>query len=290
MTPFLLAASLIIAFASSSLLVPVVRRVAIARGWVDTPDTERKNHDRPTPNVGGIAIVAGFALGLLSLLAFKGLFAFDISMPHLVLLGGALAMVLLGFYDDIRGLSFKRKFFFQVVVAYFLLSAGYRFDVSDLSFIGLDPYNSALLSIPLTLIWIVGIINAVNLLDGLDGLASGVSMIAFGTLALIFGIHGGDAGLTAIALLMIGATAGFLVFNFNPASIFMGDSGSLFLGYMLAAFSLAGTTHTDPLLALLVPVVALGLPVLDTGLCMVRRLIDGRLSRIQFQSRFDIHG
>jgi UDP-GlcNAc:undecaprenyl-phosphate GlcNAc-1-phosphate transferase len=121
----------------------------------------------------------------------------------------------------------------------------------------------------------VGIINAVNLLDGLDGLASGVSIITFATLSVVFAIHGGDIGLLAVAILMIAAIGGFLVFNFNPASIFMGDSGSLFIGYMLAAYSLAGTSHSDPFLALIIPIVALGLPVLDTCLCMVRRLIDG---------------
>ena len=274
MTLFLLTAAFILAFASSSLLVPIVRRLAIARNWVDRPEG-RKHHERPTPNVGGIAIAAGFAIGLVSLLFIADLFSVQIRIPHLALFGGGLAMVVLGFYDDIHGLSFKRKFFFQIVVAYLLVSAGYRFDLSGFSVFEGDPYHEALVSIPLTLIWIVGIINAVNLLDGLDGLASGVSMIIFATLAAIFGINGGDIALVAIAALMIAATAGFLVFNFDPASIFMGDSGSLFIGYMLAAFSIAGPAHADPFLALLVPMVALGLPVLDTGLCMVRRLIDG---------------
>jgi len=172
-------------------------------------------------------------------------------------------------------MSFRRKFLFQIVVAYLLLYAGYRFDVSGFPFVGTDPGFQALISIPLTIIWIVGIINAVNLLDGLDGLASGVSIIAFASLATIFGIQGGDIGVVAIALIVIGATAGFLVFNFSPASIFMGDAGSLFLGYMLAVYSLEGSAHAHPLLAFAIPVVALGLPILDTILCVVRRSIDG---------------
>ena len=275
MTPFLLAAALFISFASSSLLVPVVRRVALGHGWVDMPDDERKKHAHPTPNVGGIAIVLGFAIGLISLLFIGKLFSVSLSLPHWAFFVGGLVIALLGVYDDVHGLSFKRKFFFQIVVAYLLLYAGYRIDVTGFPFIGTDPGFHALISIPLTVFWIVGIINAVNLLDGLDGLASGVSIIAFACLATIFGIQGGDIGIIAVALLVIGATAGFLVFNFNPASIFMGDSGSLFLGYMLAMYSMQGSAHSHPLLAFFIPAVALGLPILDTILCMFRRSIDG---------------
>lgn len=275
MTPFFLAVALIIAFATTCLVVPIVRRVALKCNWVDAPDLERKNHARPTPNVGGLAIVAGFVAGLLSLLIFQKVFSFEMALPHLAVLGGALVMVITGFYDDVHGLSFKRKFLIQIVVAYLLLVAGFRLDVADLSFLDANPYHQALYSIPLTMIWIVGIINAVNLLDGLDGLASGVSMILFASLAAIFAVHGGDLGMIMLAILMIGATAGFLIHNFSPASIFMGDSGSLFLGFMLAAYSLQGESHTDPVLAILVPIVALGLLVLDTGLCMVRRIVDG---------------
>lgn len=275
MTPFLLAVALFIAFGSSCLFVPVVRRVAMRYGWVDMPDDERKNHGRPTPNVGGIAIVLGFAIGLVSLLFIGKLFSVSLSLPHWAFFAGGLVIALLGMYDDVHGLSFKRKFFFQIVVAYLLLYAGYRIDVTGFPFIGTDPGFQALISIPLTVFWIVGIINAVNLLDGLDGLASGVSIIAFASLATVFGIQGGDIGVIAIGLVVIGATAGFLVFNFNPASIFMGDAGSLFLGYMLAVYSLEGSAHAHPLLAFAIPVVALGLPILDTILCVVRRSIDG---------------
>ena len=135
MTPFILAAALIIAFATTCLVVPIVRRLAIKRSWVDTPDLERKIHSLPTPNVGGLAIVAGFVAGLLSLLVFQKVFSIEIALPHLAVLGGALVMVLTGFYDDVHGLSFKRKFLIQIFVAYLLLVAGFRLDVADLSFI-----------------------------------------------------------------------------------------------------------------------------------------------------------
>lgn len=275
MIAVVLLVTLLISFAATVLLVPVVRRVAMKKGWVDKPDRERKLHDGVTPNIGGIAIAAGFGIGLLSLFGFNQILPIDFALPQLAILGGALVMVLAGFYDDVHGLGFKQKFLIQIIVAYLLLHAGIRFDVSHLPFIDATPYTQALYSIPLTLCWIVGIINAVNLLDGLDGLASGVSIIAFASLAFIFGIQG-DIGFIAIAVLMIGALAGFLLYNYNPASIFMGDSGSLFLGYMLAVFSLTGTTHSNPVLALLVPMIVLGLPILDTTLCIVRRLLAGR--------------
>lgn len=272
----LLIAALIISFAATLLLVPLLRWVALQRGWVDLPDRERKLHSQPTPNVGGLAIAAGFGVGLIGLVVASRFSSVQIQLPGTAMLVGALVMVVTGFYDDIKRVSFRKKFIIQIAIAYALLLAGYRIDVADIPFLQFDPYTEALFSIPLTILWVVAIINAVNLLDGLDGLASGVALIAFGCLALIFGQHGGNVGITAIAFLMMGALAGFLVYNFNPASIFMGDSGSLFLGYMLAVFTLEGNSHANPFLSIIVPAVVLGLPLLDMGLCMVRRLIAGK--------------
>src|SRR5690606_19776605 len=124
------------------------------------------------------------------------------------------------------------------------------------------------------LVWIVGIINAVNLIDGLDGLAAGVSIIVLMAPTVIFHVQG-DVGMLVLAVVVIGAAGGFLVHNFNPASIFMGDTGSMFLGFVLAMYALQGTRYGDPHLALLVPLLALGFPVLDTGLSLVRRLARG---------------
>lgn len=255
----------------TALLIPLVRDLALKKGWVDEPDNLRKLHHRATPNIGGLAIAAGFFLGAFGLVSFQEILPVEIPVLPMGLWFGALVMIGAGFYDDIWGMSFKGKFALQVVVAYGLIHAGYRIDVADLPFVEGDFYQQALYSIPLTMLWIVGVINAVNLLDGLDGLAGGVVAIAFGCLALVFGFRG-ELGLVLLALPIIGALVGFLYHNFNPASIFMGDSGSLFIGFLLAAYSLQGQAHSDPLLAILVPVVALGLPVLDTGLSIVRRL------------------
>lgn len=251
------------------LLTPIVRRMAVQHGWVDRPDGQRKLHARTIPAVGGIAIAAGVAVGLSYLYGVRDLLPFDFELPPPILWAGALAMVVAGFYDDTRGLGFKGKFLVQVFAAYTLLYAGYRIDMSGLLPMS-DPYVHALVSIPLTILWIVGVINAVNLMDGLDGLAAGLVLIAFACLALVFGMNG-QVGLVMVAVILGGALVGFLLYNFNPASIFMGDSGSMFLGYMLATYALEGRGHTDPGLALLVPAVALGLPLLDTALSIVRR-------------------
>lgn len=268
-----LVAGFLVAFGTTALLTPIVRRMAIDNHWVDQPDGHRKLHANVVPAVGGIAIALGFAIGLAYLHAVRGLLPFEVQFPPAALWVGGLVIVASGFYDDIRGLGFKGKLAVQVVVAYGLLHAGYRVDVSWMPFLGEDPYAQALVSIPMTLLWIVGVINAVNLLDGLDGLAAGVSLIAFASLGLIFGLNG-EVGLVMIALIATGALAGFLLFNFNPASIFMGDSGSLFLGYLLATYTLAGTGHANPWLALVVPAVALGLPLVDTTLSIARRFFD----------------
>ena len=252
------------------LLTPIVRRLALQRGWVDRPDGQRKLHARTIPAVGGLAIAAGVSVGLAYLHGVQDLLPFGFELPPPVLWVGAFAMVAAGFYDDTRGLGFKGKFLVQVFAAYTLLYAGYRVDLSSLLPLGSDPYVHALISIPITVLWIVGIINAVNLMDGLDGLAAGLVLIAFACLALVFGLNG-QVGLVTVAVIMGGALVGFLLYNFNPASIFMGDSGSMFLGYMLATYALEGKGHADPGLALLVPAVALGLPILDTTLSIVRR-------------------
>jgi len=264
----------LIAFASTALLVPLVRGLAHKRGWVDTPDGHRKLHKEATPAVGGIAIVIGFVLGFSCLLLAQPLLGIEIHFPTGAVWLGAFIIFLSGLYDDTRGLGFKGKLAIQVVVAYMLLHAGYRIDISALPFIELDVYDQALYSIPLTVLWIVGVINAVNLLDGVDGLAAGVVLIAFVFLATIFGLQG-ELSLVVTAVAIGGALVGFLLYNFNPASIFMGDSGSLFLGFLLAMYSLEGKViDADPWLAVLVPIVALGLPLLDTSLSIVRRVLE----------------
>lgn len=251
--------------------VPLVRAISHRSGWVDKPDGKRKLHSKPVATAGGVAIAAGFVAGLAYMFAIREFLPFSLSVPSAAIWFAGAVMLATGFYDDVRGLGFKHKFLIQVTVALILIQSGLRIDTSAITFIDLDPYNQTLYSITLTALWIVGVMNAVNLIDGLDGLAGGVSLIAFASLGIAFGIQGG-AAVAILAVLIAGALAAFLIYNFNPASIFMGDSGSLFLGFLLAAYSLQGQAYADPILALLVPVVILGFPVADTTLSIIRRL------------------
>ena len=271
----LCAGAVAVAFGVTVIATPLVRRLALRRAWTDAPDDHRKFHRRTTPSMGGTAIFAGVAAAT-TVIAFVGprLGLGDLPLPALVIVGGAV-MVLLGAVDDARGLDFKVKLGVEVLVAYSLLHAGLRIDLSALPFVGEDVFLDALYSIPLTVLWVVGVMNAVNLIDGVDGLASGVVAIAFASLALAYGLAG-DFPLVVLASVFVGALAGFLVHNFNPATIFMGDSGSLFLGYSLAVYTLTGPTHPDPVVAPVLPLLALGLPLLDTSLSMARRIAERR--------------
>lgn len=275
MTPLLLVSGALVALAATILITPFVIRYAWNGRYLDRPDAQRKKHLMPTPTMGGIAIVLGGLIGGGYLVGVDYAVGLPLDAPSIGFWAGAAIILGAGMIDDLRGLNPKTKFLLQMAAAYVLLHAGYSIDLSGFSFFGEDPYRIALVSIPLTMVWIVGVINAVNLLDGLDGLASGVSMIAFAGLATLM-VMTGNMGAAAGPLVMVGALAGFLVFNFNPASIFMGDSGSLFLGYLLAAYSLDVTAHVDPVVALLVPVVLLGIPIVDTTVAIVRRFLSGK--------------
>jgi UDP-N-acetylmuramyl pentapeptide phosphotransferase/UDP-N-acetylglucosamine-1-phosphate transferase len=215
----------------------------------------------------------GLAVGTAYFATVENLLPFEVALPSPALWLGALLMVLTGLYDDVHAASFKKKFVIQALVAYLMLHAGYRIEVAQLPFVEGDVYRQALYNIPLTMLWIVGVINAVNLLDGLDGLAAGVALIGFASLGLVFGLRG-ELGAAVSALVLAGALLGFLAHNRPPATIFMGDSGSLLVGLLLATYALQARAHADPTLALAIPVVALGLPVLETTVSIARRLIN----------------
>lgn len=272
MRVLLLSAAFILPFFLALLFIPLLRNLATWVGLTDSPDGIRKLHAGTTPTGGGLAIAAATIGGLVYLYFLKRFVLPGFELPHPVLWVSTSIVVLAGFYDDMQGLGFKQKLFYQSIAAYALMYSGYRIDVSGFPFVGNDPFEQAMISLPLTFLWIVGLCNAVNLIDGLDGLAAGVSMIAFVAMASIYGING-DIGAVLLVFPMLGALASFLVFNSNPATIFMGDSGSLFLGFTLAAYSLQGQTHSDPIISFLIPVVALGVPIADTGLAVVRRLM-----------------
>lgn len=260
----------------SVVATPVVRRVALKHGWVATGGG-RNVHTTPTPRVGGIAMAAAFVLPMLLLIAsshtVRGLAAADPArMAGMV--GGAALMFLVGLYDDLRGTRALFKLAAQLSVGAAAWACGFRIDGIELPVLG--ELSMGIFSMPVTILWIAAIINAVNLVDGLDGLAAGVVFFAALTNLVVAYIVGSDLVAVWMAVLL-GAVFGFLFFNFNPARIFMGDSGSYFLGYVLAITSLSGPYQKASFtVSLLAPLVALGVPIFDMLFAMLRRILERR--------------
>lgn len=275
-TPYVVA--FIVTLALSLVLTPLVMKLAVLVGAIDKPN-QRKVHKVPTPRLGGVAIFFSFFGGLLCLSLYQpvGLSDFWISGREGMMFLGAIVIVLfLGIWDDIRSLHPGQKFLVQLVLSIVIYFAG--FSVSNVTNVfGSGTTTLGYFDFPLTVLWIVGVTNALNLIDGLDGLAAGVALIAAGTI-LPISLLNGDQGTSILALLLVGSLFGFLRYNFNPAKIFLGDSGSLFLGFMLAVLSVKSSTKSSTGFALLVPILALGLPIMDTLLSMMRRFLNSFLT------------
>jgi len=264
-----------ISLAVALAMVPLVRAAAIRCGALDHALTSRKIHGRPVPRLGGIAIVAAFyapIIGLYFLDTSVGRLLWSQPQRALALILGGLAMAALGTFDDIRGSGARTKFAVQVLIAALMWWADFRADTIATPF---GTFDLGILGFPVTVLWIVGITNALNLIDGLDGLASGIALAATGTILwLSLSNHRPLMALFMVSL--AGALLGFLRYNFHPASIFMGDSGSLFVGFILATTALETHEKSTTAVALLVPIVALGLPIGDTLLAMTRRAVRGQ--------------
>ncbi|HYG57673.1 MAG TPA: MraY family glycosyltransferase [Symbiobacteriaceae bacterium] len=248
-------------------LTPLMRKLALRTGFVDVP-VERSMHTEPKPYLGGVAIFLAFAAAVI--------FGGGLQEPKMqgILLGGLL-IVLLGIVDDKVRLSAKVKFLGQIAAAALLV---YVFDVQIeyiFSPLGNRWVHFGLFSGPLTIFWIVAFINVVNLIDGLDGLAAGISSIASLTLLMV-SLQQQSSAAVLLTAALAGAAIGFLRYNFNPAKIFMGDAGSMFLGYTLAAVSVHGVLKTTVAVGVFVPVLALALPIFDTAFAIIRRLATGR--------------
>lgn len=260
----------------SALLTPVLRRFALKHRLFDDHVSARKVHGRPIPRLGGLAIAAGFYAPLLALLVEAsgvGSAFYASSRLAVAFMAGGVAIVALGLYDDVRGSSAGVKFLAQFGVAGALYYAGFHIDVLSLPFVG--TVHLGPLSLLFTMLWIVGVVNAMNLIDGLDGLAAGVGLFGVATTFVLAGTRGDPIMMLFMAALA-GSLLGFLIYNFNPASIFMGDAGSMFIGYVLAVGSIQTSQKSSTTVAILVPIVALGLPIADTFLAMLRRAIRRR--------------
>ncbi len=270
------AVAFIFSMLCGTFLTPLVRRLAHHFGVLDHARSSRKIHGQPIPRLGGIAIVVSFFAPLIGLLLFHSEVGtlFLAERDHVIgLFVGGIAIALLGLYDDLRGANATKKFLVQFGVAALLYRLGFRFDVIANPF-G-EPITLGWLSLPVTLLWIAGVINAMNLIDGLDGLAGGVALVAVLTTFLV-SLQRGHPLMMLFSAALAGSIVGFLFYNFNPASIFMGDTGSMFLGFVLAATAMQTNQKASTAVAIVIPAIALGLPIMDTLLAMARRALRGR--------------
>ena len=261
------AAALIVAL----IVMPAVIFLAKKTGAMDAPNA-RKVHKKPVPRIGGLGIYTGFMAAIIFVALKFGLDGEQLKEIVGLVLSGSL-IVALGLVDDYKNLPANVKLIGQIVAAAVLVLL---FDVR-IDFVT-DPFGGFLyldnIAVPATIFWLVGLTNTVNLIDGLDGLAAGVASIASITIMFV----ALDQNLTLVAVLtaaLAGAAVGFLKYNFNPAEIFMGDTGSMFLGFMLAGVSVTGSVKSVATIALIVPIFALGLPILDTTFAIVRRFRGG---------------
>ncbi|MEH7109767.1 MULTISPECIES: glycosyltransferase family 4 protein [Bacillaceae] len=254
--------TLVICFFAAILLTPLVKMFAFKIGATDKPN-KRKVHSKIMPRLGGLAIYLSFLIGVL---IFKPAGEF-----HLPIMLGAFIIILTGMLDDVKEISPKVKLAGQVAAAAIVvIYGGLNIEFIKLPFGGTIDFGY--FSVPLTMIWIIGITNAINLIDGLDGLAGGVSSIALLTIGGM-SIVMGNSYVTIMAFIVTAATIGFLFYNFHPAKIFMGDTGALFLGYIISVLSLLGYKNVT-FISLVIPVIILGVPISDTFFAIIRRLVN----------------
>ncbi|MCL6572535.1 MAG: undecaprenyl/decaprenyl-phosphate alpha-N-acetylglucosaminyl 1-phosphate transferase, partial [Bacillus sp. (in: Bacteria)] len=254
--------TLVISFSAAILLTPLVKKLAFRIGATDKPNY-RKVHSRIMPRLGGLAIFLSFIIGIL--------IYSPVGEYHLPIVIGSIIIILTGMLDDVKEISPKLKLAGQIAAAAMVvIYGGLKVEFINLPFGGIIDFGY--LSIPLTMIWIIGITNAINLIDGLDGLAGGVSSIALFSIAGMSMVTG-NGYVTVMALIVAVSTVGFLFYNFHPAKIFMGDTGALFLGYIIAVLSLLGYKNIT-FISLIIPVIILAVPISDTFFAIVRRLVN----------------
>ena len=261
--------AILIAFVVSFALTPVVKILAQKVGAMDVPGEARRVHDHPIPRMGGLAIFLGF---IVSMLLFV-----DITQEVRGILLGSIIIVITGVIDDIISLRAWTKFLIQILSAVIAVLHGVVINVvsNPNVFSSQEAIVLGWLAIPLTVLWIVGITNSVNLIDGLDGLAVGVSTISCVTI-LVVALLVPEPNVALIVAALAGACIGFMPYNLNPAKIFMGDTGSTFLGYMLATVSIMGLFKFYAVISFAVPFLILGLPIFDTANAIIRRVAAGR--------------
>jgi UDP-GlcNAc:undecaprenyl-phosphate GlcNAc-1-phosphate transferase len=251
---------LIVGFAAALGLTPLSRQIAMRLGVVDKPNVPRKTHKDHKPMMGGLAIYVGLCLSLL-------LFSPPRHVAELlVIMGGAGLLALVGLLDDRYNLSILSRFGAMILAALLLVAVGIQIRL----------FGTSWLDVPLTVVWVVALCNAFNFLDNMDGLTAGLSAISAASFLLI-ALSQGQILVSLMAAAVLGSALGFLTYNFNPASTFMGDMGALTLGYLMATLAIKLNFQTQPLsVTWMVPVLALALPIFDINLVVWTRLAEGR--------------
>ncbi len=262
-------AALLVAAAISLISTPLVRSLAFRIKAVDVPRDGRRMHNHPIPRMGGLAIFLGFILSVVLFLPLNE------QLRGMLL--GSVVIVILGIFDDIFALPAKPKFLIQIGAALIAVGTGSRiYFLSNFNIFSPTPFwELGWLSVPISVLWVVGITNAVNLIDGLDGLACGVSTISSMTF-LVIALIVSEPDVAILTAALAGACIGFLPYNMNPAKIFMGDTGSTFLGFILACTSIQGLFKFYAVISFAVPFLMLGLPIFDTAFAILRRLAKGQ--------------
>jgi UDP-GlcNAc:undecaprenyl-phosphate/decaprenyl-phosphate GlcNAc-1-phosphate transferase len=266
----------LISVALSLVFTRWVRNYATARGWVATPELDRHVHTTSVPRLGGVAIFGSFMMVAIAAMLLPKWTGPTLALPARTvfsIFGSALIIFLLGLCDDVRFVGPYWKFGIQALAATLLYAGGVGVHQVDLLSAG--HALKTIVGLPLTVLWVLLITNAFNLIDGLDGLAAGsaffCTIVLFATSLLM-----SNATVTLLTIALAGVILGFLRFNFHPASIFLGDSGSLFIGFMLAALALAGSEKAPTMIAVAIPVVSFGFPILDVALAISRRFLSGK--------------
>ena len=250
-------------FCFVAIIMPFIKKLAMQIGAVDIPRT-RHIHTKPMPKMGGIGIFLGFLLGYM-------LFSETSVQMNSILIGGFL-IILIGLIDDMTELKPSVKFIGQLASACVIVFYG-QFLLDNVSAFGID-LHFGILAYPITIFFILGCINCINLIDGLDGLSGGISSIYFLTIGIIATIQGHFGLDFVLSFVMLGSTLGFLVHNFHPASIFAGDSGSMFMGFIISVIALLGFKNVT-MTSLIIPLLILAIPILDTLFAIIRRLLKG---------------
>ena len=284
-----IAIAFLLAFITTFVVTPHTMRLAKKVGAIDIPNDRRVNK-KPMPRLGGLAVIAGFVVSIIYLFittSIEGkLNLFGEENYYLKMIGfflGALILGLVCYVDDVKGVPSWVKLTAQIIASIIVVACGVKIENISIPFKEGKIIMGDIFSYILTVCWIVGITNAINLIDGLDGLSSGVTLISCLSLLMVFALNGSPLIAIVLITALAGALVGFLPFNFSPAKTFIGDTGSNFMGFVLAIISILGVAKTYTALVLIAPIIILAMPIFDTLFAIFRRLIKGKSIKAVFK-------